>query len=755
MSKFDRMDKLDILTKTWSENYFRQKVEKYLQEDNLYHSDSVFFIQLKNWDKLKQILDSAASDYLLQQFAFVLWKTFKRTDFVARIGDACFFVFALGCDSREEVELRKKALNAQWKELNTGKENLIQIQVESVFCKENICTYTDLYECGLGLLDSPIRDIPIYESKIIEIDREFILQITHLITKSKTPHLAVEMALSQICNYFGLHRAFVVEKTVDSRYFERTYDWRNYETQVTNYNLNRMPRLMGEEYYKIFDKNHLFVCNRLDELKETDSLMEQRYRLDGMMAIMQYAMVQWGEFIGYIGICDHERERIWTRKEIATFYEVAGILSVAVFQIHAHRVSDQSEFQDRLTGSWNLSKFLVESPAKLDDRQNQAIATLDIKNFRLLNNEVSFSEGNEILKEISDVLRGFVGEKECCARMEADCFTVLICYDDSHELNRRLELLMSRIERISTLRGIAIPTVCMIGVCFVSDRNEDVSELIDKANLARKSVKNFHKSSYVVFSEELEKMRYEENQYSRVMHQALENGEFKVYYQPKVQISTQMCVGFEALIRWQRPDGTFVFPDSFIPLFEKNGFVVEIDFYVLEKVCQLLKKWIDEEKKVYPISVNFSRVHMKNQNFVLQLCKVCDLYQIPYSLIEIELTETAFFYNQELIQAVSMEIKESGFQLVIDDFGTGYSSLSLLKDIPVDVVKLDKSFFYRMGDRDKIVISNVIRMNRELEIQVLSEGIETREQEEFISKIGCDIAQGFLYSKPGPIEEVL
>ncbi|MEG0229030.1 MAG: EAL domain-containing protein, partial [Oscillospiraceae bacterium] len=208
-------------------------------------------------------------------------------------------------------------------------------------------------------------------------------------------------------------------------------------------------------------------------------------------------------------------------------------------------------------------------------------------------------------------------------------------------------------------------------------------------------------------------------------------------------------------VRWQKPDGILVSPSEFIPIFENNGFITKLDMYMFEQVCKIIKGWIDLNLPVIHISVNFSRNHLLNYNFINELIEISEKYHVPRKYIEIELTETVIFENEELIEAVLHKIHSAGFTFSMDDFGTGYSSLGLLKNLPVDVIKIDRSFFTNSKyiARANYVVESVMIMAKKLNIYTVAEGIEEIEQIDFLKKIGCDIVQGFYYAKPMPADD--
>ena len=241
----------------------------------------------------------------------------------------------------------------------------------------------------------------------------------------------------------------------------------------------------------------------------------------------------------------------------------------------------------------------------------------------------------------------------------------------------------------------------------------------------------------------------------RSMKDALENHEFKAYLQPKYNLETGKIVGAEALVRWIRKDGTMVYPDEFIPVFEKNGFIVNLDFYILGEICKMIQRRVQAKKSCVPISINQSRVLLQEKDYVSKVAGVLAHYNTPPRYIELELTERIF--RDDLTELADMmdKLRTLGVRWSIDDFGTGYSSLNLLKELPVDIIKIDKSFLdeTESSETSKIIIRKTVELTQELDKTVVCEGVETENQADYLRGIRCDMAQGYLYAKPMPMDE--
>ena len=239
------------------------------------------------------------------------------------------------------------------------------------------------------------------------------------------------------------------------------------------------------------------------------------------------------------------------------------------------------------------------------------------------------------------------------------------------------------------------------------------------------------------------------------MERALINREFQVYLQPKYSTKEEVISGAEALVRWIHPTEGFVAPYRFIPIFENNGFIIHLDDYMITEVARLQAKWIAEGKKVVPISVNVSRVHFAREDLAEHICKLVDQFGVPHNVIELELTESAFFDDKDMLLNTIKRLKAYGFEISMDDFGAGYSSLNSLKELPLDVVKLDAGFF-READEDgrgKVIVGDTISLAKKLDMKIVAEGIETREQVDFLATQDCDLIQGYYFAKPMPVAE--
>ena len=282
---------------------------------------------------------------------------------------------------------------------------------------------------------------------------------------------------------------------------------------------------------------------------------------------------------------------------------------------------------------------------------------------------------------------------------------------------------------------------------------QTLAELMDCARYARDSVGETSSSEAALYTADLKERDVAERALVALARDALERGEFAAYYQPKVELATNPIVSLEALVRWESPDRGLVQPNDFIPLFEKNGFVTEIDLHVLRLACTRLEERLAQGQPVVPIACNFSRLHLQGDGFPEKVRAIVDEYAVPVDLIELELTENIVMEDLERAKRVCRRLKELGFRISIDDFGSGYSSLGTLQDLPIDVLKLDRTFLMssESGERSRAILEGVVDIAEKLHVTIVVEGVETCDQASLLLQLDDGIiAQGYLYSRPVP-----
>lgn len=407
---------------------------------------------------------------------------------------------------------------------------------------------------------------------------------------------------------------------------------------------------------------------------------------------------------------------------------------------------------DVLTGIFNKNKFIEETRDMLDENPDRKMAfvRMDIDRFQLINAFYGTGVGDEVLKFIAQSVKDYVARFHpvTYGRMEADVFAVCLPYE---ELQNTLDNFYSIRNHFKNY-PLEFDIVPAVGIYIIEDKELPVEIMLDRAKLAAKTIKGQYLNNYAFYTDAIGAAFEEEQQIVNEMTHALETEQFEVYFQPKYNVKSRQPVGAEALVRWEHPERGKISPGKFIPIFEKNGFITKLDYFVWNRVCFMLRGWLDEGDKPNPISVNVSRVNLFNPNIVRIICELVDSYEIPRELLQLELTESAYADATAAIKEKVQKLREEGFQVLMDDFGSGYSSLNVLKDIEVDVLKIDMRFFEtsEIGGRGENIVASVVRMAKWLDIPTIAEGVEKEEQVEFLKNIGCEFVQGFYFAKPMP-----
>lgn len=421
-------------------------------------------------------------------------------------------------------------------------------------------------------------------------------------------------------------------------------------------------------------------------------------------------------------------------------------------------------FMDDVTGGRNWMWFMIKGEQLLQkpytQRSNFAMINISFIKYRNFCMCHSIKEGEDILAKVDKLLVKDIEKNDLCAHNSSANFAVLMRFNNEEQLHSFLEKLLKDLEIVDGIHKFSFH----IGVSIIREwhdvrkwwllrrRMADLEKEYNNACTARETLADNDNSAIAFFDERMiQEQRWldivQENQ-----QRALQDEEFVVFYQPKYDPKTDRLCGAEALIRWESPVYGFKGPDTIIPIFEKNGFITEIDTYMIRRVARDQKEWVDKGYACVPVSVNVSRAHFAESNLAQQIRDLVDAEQAPHELIEIELTESAFFDDKTALVSTIKKLKEFGFVVSMDDFGAGYSSLNSLKDMPLDVLKLDAEFF--RGDsedgRGEIVISEALQLAKKLHMRTVAEGVEAREQVDFLAEKGCDMIQGYYYSKPLP-----
>lgn len=415
------------------------------------------------------------------------------------------------------------------------------------------------------------------------------------------------------------------------------------------------------------------------------------------------------------------------------------------------KLFQQANF-DSLTGMYTRNYFIQKAQAMVDENPDMkfAIVYINVDNFKLINNMFCWSVGNEALKSIAGKIRHHLNNKGVYGRIHADEFVVLV---PGEGIEDKIVISYSTDKFIFNDQTITI--TYKVGICKAQEDGVSVENMMERALMALKSIGKSATKKIGVYDEKLLETLLQNQEIIEDMENALETGQFKVFLQPQYNIKEKKVIGAEALVRWFHPEKGMISPGKFIPVFEHNGFITKLDSYIWEQVCMILQRWKEQYHVELPISVNVSRTDVFNADWEEIFENLVKKYNIPPSLLHLEITETAYMDNQHELIAAGEKLRDMGFTIAMDDFGSGYSSLNMLKDVPVDILKLDMRFLY--SDKNSTNTGNILKamvnMADWMSLDVIAEGVEQQEQADFLGSIGCEIIQGYLYGKPMPVEE--
>ena len=425
-------------------------------------------------------------------------------------------------------------------------------------------------------------------------------------------------------------------------------------------------------------------------------------------------------------------------------------------ELYALRKLRYQEQFDTLTGIYIQNMFINRTKKMLKENPDKDFMILhfDIYQFQVYNSVFGRREGDKLLCHIADMLRKMAECGTCMTycRIEADAFCICAPAAD----NEMIQNIMDWFQKDFQVYQRDYNILANMGVYYVEDNTVSIPVMIDHAKLASKECKGNYIQNYHIYTEEIGKSIQEAQSIVSKMERAMKEEQFVLYLQPKYGLAKYKLRGAEVLIRWLTPEG-MVSPGKFIPVFEKNVLIMKLDYYVWEQSCKLIRNWLDRGIKPFPISVNISRVSMYNPRIVEEIHELTVKYDVPPELFQLELTESAYTDNPESIKKAMQQLQEYGFKILMDDFGSGYSSLNVLKDISVDILKMDMKFMAAPGSenqrRSESIVANVIRLAKDLDLPVIAEGVEEKEQVEFLSSVGCEYVQGYYFARPMPVAE--
>ncbi len=452
--------------------------------------------------------------------------------------------------------------------------------------------------------------------------------------------------------------------------------------------------------------------------------------------------------------------------QIEKYMDVYSIAAFAVIILcmflvrHFLRESRRRELlflTDSLTGGWNREGFLKQSNENADSKSfgEYTIVYLNVIDFRMINESWGEEDGNRTLQFIFHQFKqGMKKTGELVSRSSMDHFFLLLRETDEAETVQRLNGLIQGINGVVGEKFCGTSLDFTIGACRLLDA-DSISSAMTRAISASKQ--KAERNVCTFYDNAVAAKQEREQRLNELFEESIRNRDLKIYLQPKVCLESGQPCQAEALVRWIHPREGMIYPDEFIPLFEKNGNICQLDLYMFEEVCRLIAEWMEEDKEVSLLSVNLSRFHLRSKGADIwkEYKEIKERYQIPDDMIEIELTETVFIDDSQLlfVKSVLDSFRACGFRVALDDFGFAYSSLGILNELEVDILKLDRTFFINENFKSRKIVASLIQLAHSLNMSVVAEGIEQMEQVETLREMHCDFIQGYVYSRPLPVEE--
>lgn len=416
--------------------------------------------------------------------------------------------------------------------------------------------------------------------------------------------------------------------------------------------------------------------------------------------------------------------------------------------INLEDIPENNEMQSIIKSVSKLRRFRRNvNNLLLSATKDVAFIQFDIRKFKIVNDLYGEKFGDEILDFIKKQLSIHCSDEQYFVNLRSDVFMVVTEYDVEEEL---IDFIHKLDQDISNFKDVKLQL--SYGVYTVEDKKMELRQMEDRAAMARKAAKNNILANILFYKEQFKESLYNRKFIEENMQAAISERQFMMYLQPKYSITKNEIIGAEALVRWHHPERGMIFPNQFIPVIEENGFIRKVDYYIWAEACRFIRKCEDAEIMTCPVSVNVSRVHLRDDECIKVLSDMIKSNGIPKHLLELEITETA---DDQQVSLKALQLKEEGFTLLMDDFGSGYSSLNILLETPFDVIKLDKKFMENMmvSGKGRLILEQVVSMADKLDLGLLAEGVETKDQIELLQSIGCDQVQGYYYAKPMPEEE--
>lgn len=580
-----------------------------------------------------------------------------------------------------------------------------------------------------------------------------IIDCAHiLLSNHKNPSESIKILLKRICEFYCADYACIYERNYNTKTSRVSYF---YTDEEYSFDMERIQPFQYERHTKFTDELKKYDYLYLEDgdpllVTELDDFATELYcgNLLAVPITLDKVLME--------VICIHG-----LKKNLNLFDFILTISAFIMNNIQIKMTNTKLENlvnYDELTGLCSEYRFKCNVKQLLEDdlESKYSILSINIDNFKYINSIYGYETGTQVLIIIGELMKGSAKYSHLVTRSFADTFLLIVDSEGIEELiHSHTQVFTMPEKRLKEITSEDFTISYSLGYYDIVDNTLDISYMIDCATIARNEGKQTTGYTVHKFTEEMRLERSLNGEITATMYDATINNEFIMYYQPKVELSTYKIIGAEALVRWVR-HGEIMAPNDFIPLFEKNGFIEKLDYYVLESVCRFISNH-NKENEIPRISVNLSGITLMKSDLIERFKEILGRYQVKQEQIVVEITETAFVAHFDEVAKQIADLRSVGFAIAMDDFGAGVSSLNRLKDVTIDLLKLDQGFIKESMDKNKssVIVRNVLNMVTEMNLESVGEGIETEEQLNMLKELGCDIGQGYYFAKPLPEEEFL
>lgn len=780
--------RLDPLTRILNKVAAGEEVNRFIRQEPA-GTHVLFLIDIDDFKQINDTFGHTVGDTVISDIAQVIRKHFRNTDIVARVGGDEFLAFMKNT-TLEHAREKARLLCQEASKRLIGEAAVVNVTLsiglavcgidgedyETLFTMADHAMYDTKRKgknsfsfarksemgAGEGMRRPKKTEMGFVRSQ--EADKEFLNFAFSLLSHARDISGSLNVLIEQIGKKFGLDFVSVFEYLEERPEMILMNYWSNYGPV---YEKKILPRTIDA-----FEQARPgeFVAVDEEDIREMGLRFCENWNEDraGIRHIAGIKFEFGGNRTGCLYLGVQEKEGGFSDSEEITFCELSRVVGVFV-SLRTKLSDDQREIrqlqeQDMLTGLYNLEAFRKrmrewlkqeEINGEQEDHAVYALVHMDVNNFSYVNENFGQQIGDHILQELAQLIQREEHVIAAC-RMYSDYFLELVKGSSEEEIYQRVLAESREFELQQKLKHPASTMRLSAGICYVRDKKEPFDSILEGANLARKQAKGQKNSGAVVYREEMRAKRDAELSITGRFYGAMQKGELEVFLQPKFLLKEQQIYGAEALARWRLPSGEILSPAKFIPPLENMGYIVDLDFYILEQLLRAMKRWKESGRKLFTVSTNFSRRNFENGGmaFIERLQETMERYQIEPKYIEIEVTESVIVENLDSLKECLCRLEELGYRIAIDDFGTGYSSLSVLLEIPADVIKIDKSFTDRINlSEQQEFVSRMGQFIRSAKEEVIFEGIEEDEQRCFLLNCGFHYGQGYLFDKPLSLEE--